>query len=146
MSDKTRRLPDWISDIREAINNIRSDIGSLTKPEFFADGKSQRAVIKGLTDIGEAANNVMKFAPDLKQRNPGVWQHLNDMYAMRIRLTHTYHRTNPSIVFETVWHDLPELEALLDSILTLGNDGGADSSGDNMAGGSPPSEQDIGRP
>ena len=35
------------------------------------------------------------------------------MYAMRIRLTHTYHRTNPSIVFDTVQNDLPEFEQLL---------------------------------
>lgn len=52
--------------------------------------KTQRAVIKGLTDIGEAANNIMKLAPGLKQRNPDAWQHLDDVYAMRIRLTHTY--------------------------------------------------------
>ncbi len=49
--------------------------------------KTQRAVIKGLTDIGEAANNIMKLAPGLKQRNPDAWQHLDDVYAMRIRLT-----------------------------------------------------------
>jgi uncharacterized protein with HEPN domain len=35
---------------------------------------------------------------------------------MRIRLTHTYHRTNPNIVFDTVQSDLPELERLLDSV------------------------------
>lgn len=124
MTDKTRRIPDWVNDIRETIKNIRSDIGSLTKPEFLEDGKSQRAVIKGLTDIGEAANSIMKLAPGLKQRNPDTWRHLEDVYAMRIRLTHTYHRTNPNIVFDTVQTDLPELERLLDIILTAGNDAG----------------------
>ena len=124
MTDKTRRIPDWVNDIRETIQNIRSDIGSLTKPEFLEDGKSQRAVIKGLTDIGEAANNIMKLAPGLKQRNPDTWQHLEDVYAMRIRLTHTYHRTNPNIVFDTVQSDLPALERLLDTIQTAGIEGG----------------------
>lgn len=127
MTAKTRRIPGWVNDIRETIRNIRADIGSLTKPEFLEDGKSQRAVIKGLTDIGEAANNIMKLAPELKQRNPDTWQHLDDVYAMRIRLTHTYHRTNPNIVFDTVQSDLPELERLLDSILTAAeNNGGGD--------------------
>jgi uncharacterized protein with HEPN domain len=116
MTDKTRRILDWVNDIRESIKNIRSDIGALTKPEFLADGKSQRAVIKGLTDIGEAANNIMKLAPGLKQRNPDTWQHLEDVYAMRIRLTHTYHRTNSNIVFDTVQKDLPELARRLESI------------------------------
>lgn len=117
MTDKARRIPDWVNDISEIIKNIHSDLGTLTKAEFFNDGKTQRAVIKGLTDIGEAANNIMKLAPELRQSNPAAWQHLYDVYAMRIRLTHTYHRTNPNIVFDTVQKDLPALEQLLKSIL-----------------------------
>ena len=92
------------------------DIGPLTKPEFSLDGKSQRAVIKSLTDIGEAANNIMALDPALQQRMPVVWQHLKEVYAMRICLTHHYHRTNPNIVFETVKSSLPELAQLLQSI------------------------------
>ena len=122
MTDKTRRIADWIDDIRETIRNVRADIGTLTKSEFREDGKSQRAVIKGLTDTGEAANNIMKLAPGLRQSNPDAWQHLVDVYAMRIRLTHTYHRTNPNIVFETVLNDLPALESQQDSILTACDD------------------------
>ena len=52
MSNKERRLPDWINDIQEAIQNIRADLGSLSEESFIGDGKSQRAVIKGLIDIG----------------------------------------------------------------------------------------------
>jgi uncharacterized protein with HEPN domain len=122
MKGKARRIPDWLDDIRETIENIRADLGTLTKPEFLEDGKSQRAVIKGLIDIGEAANNIMKLTPGLKQVNPEVWRHLDDVYAMRIRLTHTYHRTNPNIVFDTVRTDLPELERVLDSIKATEND------------------------
>ena len=117
MTDKTRRLSDWVNDIRETIGNIRADLGSLTKPQFAEDGKSQRAVIKGLTDIGEAANTIMKLVPALKQRDPVTWQHLEDVYAMRIRLTHTYHRVNPKVVFDTVQTDLPQLEQLLGNIV-----------------------------
>ncbi|OQC17489.1 DUF86 domain-containing protein [Candidatus Skiveiella danica] len=122
MTDKTRRIADWVKDIRETIGNIRSDMGTLTKSEFREDGKSQRAVIKGLTDTGEAANNIMKLAPGLRQSNPDAWQHLVDVYAMRIRLTHTYHRTNPNIVFDTVLNDLPALESQLDNIRTAFDD------------------------
>ncbi len=59
MSNKERRLPDWINDIQEAIQNIRADLGSLSEESFIGDGKSQCAVIKGLIDIGEAAKNIM---------------------------------------------------------------------------------------
>lgn len=76
MSDKERRLPDWTQDIREAMRNIRADIGTLTEQQFLGDGKTVRAVAKGLSDIGEAANQIMSIDPGLEQRNPGVWQHL----------------------------------------------------------------------
>jgi len=52
MTDKRRRLPDWVQDIREAIQNIRSDIGTLTESQFLKDGKTLRAVVKGIADIG----------------------------------------------------------------------------------------------
>jgi uncharacterized protein with HEPN domain len=109
-------MVDWIEDIRKAIVDIRSDIGTLSKEEFLLDGKTQRAVIKGLTDIGEASNFIMKSAPRLQQQNPEAWQHFGDVYAMRIRLTHSYHRTNPSVVYDTVVKDLPVLERALSSV------------------------------
>jgi uncharacterized protein with HEPN domain len=56
MNRKLRRLPDWIEDIRCAIGNIRNDTSGLTKAQFLDDGKSQRAVAKSISDIGEAAN------------------------------------------------------------------------------------------
>ena len=30
MTDKARRLPDWLQNIREAIRNVRGGLGSLT--------------------------------------------------------------------------------------------------------------------
>ena len=87
----------------------------LSRKLSLYDGQGKTRV-KSLTDLGEAANNIMKLAPDLKQSDPVAWQHLSDIYAMRIRLTHTYHRTNPNIVFDTVQNDLPAIERLLVSI------------------------------
>ncbi|NVO05118.1 MAG: DUF86 domain-containing protein [Rhodoferax sp.] len=116
MSDKSRRVSDWLADIRESIANIYSDMGSLTKQEFTADGKTQRAVIKGLTDIGEASKMIMELDASLGEKNPQMWQHFKDVYAMRIRLTHLYHRVNLSVVYDTVQVHLPVFEALLGSI------------------------------
>ncbi len=58
MRGKAGRVPDRLQDIREAIGNARNDLGSLTKEQFLADGKTQRAVIESIIVIGEAANNV----------------------------------------------------------------------------------------
>ncbi len=65
MRSKAGRIPERLQDIREAIRNAESDLGSLTKDQFLADGKTQRAVIESIIVIGEAANNVMRLAPRL---------------------------------------------------------------------------------
>jgi uncharacterized protein with HEPN domain len=75
MNKKLRRLPDWIEDIRGAIKNIREDIKGLTKGQFLDDGKSQRAVAKSVSDIGEAAHRIMDLVPNIAQRNPEIWKH-----------------------------------------------------------------------
>ncbi|MCC6657637.1 MAG: hypothetical protein IT512_05605 [Rhodocyclaceae bacterium] len=67
MRGKAGRVPERLQDIREAIANARTDIGTLSRDEFLADGKTQRAVIESLIVIGEAANNLMKLAPALDQ-------------------------------------------------------------------------------
>ncbi len=117
MSDKTRRVPARLLDMREAIANARSDIGSLSKDEFLADGKTQRAVIESLIVIGEAANIIMRLDPDIAERAPDAWQQLHDAYDMRIVLTHEYFRVDPTVVWDTVRNDLPTLDALVESLL-----------------------------
>ena len=54
-----RRVPDWVRDIREAIEYIHLDMGDLDRQAFEADGKTVRAVTKSIVDIGEAPNQVM---------------------------------------------------------------------------------------
>jgi uncharacterized protein with HEPN domain len=115
MKDKRRRVPDWVADIQYSIANIHSDMGGLSKAEFLADGKTQRAVIKGLIDIGEASKTIMTLDADASwsRLNPAVWQHFKDAYAMRIRLTHSYHSVDASVVFDTIKNHLPVFDALL---------------------------------
>jgi uncharacterized protein with HEPN domain len=116
MRGKAGRVPDRLQDIREAIGNARNDLGSLTKEQFLADGKTQRAVIESIIVIGEAANNVMRLAPHIEQQAPEVWQHFKDAYDMRIILTHEYFRVDVAVVWDTIKNDFPGLEALLGSV------------------------------
>ena len=117
MSNKARRVPERLQDMREAIANARDDIGASTKEDFLADGKTQRAVIESLIVIGEAANLVMRLDPDLESRAPDAWQQFRDAYDMRIVLTHEYFRVDAAVVWETVKNDLPTLDALTESLL-----------------------------
>ncbi len=116
MRDKAGRVPERLQDIREAVANVRADIGTLSREAFLADGKTQRAVIESLIVIGEAANNLMKLAPALEQDHPGLWQSFRDAYDMRIVLTHEYFRVDAGVVWDTVQNDLPALDLALSEI------------------------------
>ena len=125
MSGYHRRVSDRIQHMLEAIGNARSDIGALSKDQFLADGKTQRAVIESIIVIGEAANKVIQLDPSIEQRNPILWQQFRDSYDMRIVLTHEYFRVDPSIVWTTVKNHLPQLEGLLKPFA-----GGAEADGE----------------
>ncbi len=116
MNRKQRRLPDWIEDIRCAIENIKEDTKGLTKARFLDDGKSQRAVAKSISDIGEAANRVMELAPEIEQRRPDIWKHFVGAYRSRNILVHDYFLIDAEIVWNTIESYLPQLEELLDSV------------------------------
>jgi uncharacterized protein with HEPN domain len=116
MSKQSRRVPERIQDIREAIGNAKSDLGGLTKAQFIADGKTQRAVIESVIVIGESANSIMRLDPSIEQSSPETWQHLKDVYEMRIVLTHEYFRVDAAVVWDTIKNDLPKLEALINSL------------------------------
>jgi uncharacterized protein with HEPN domain len=128
MSKNTRRVPERILDMREAIGNARNDIGALTKEQFLLDGKTQRAVIESIIVIGESANSIMRLEPFIEQDYPEVWQHFRDVYDMRIVLTHGYFRVDAAVVWDTVKNDLPKLEAIL-SVIPPNNDGDDSGSG-----------------
>ena len=113
MTRKPRRLPERIQDMLEAIRNIESDIGAMSKDEFLSDGKTQRAVIEGLIVIGEAGNTIMRFDSALQEANSALWQQFRDAYEMRIILTHEYFRVDASVVWTTVQDHLPVLKAQL---------------------------------
>ena len=136
MNTKLRRLPDWIEDIRGAIGNIREDIKGLTKSRFLEDGKSQRAVAKSVADIGEAARRIMELAPDLAQRSPDIWKHFVGVYRSRNILVHAYFLIDAAIVWDTIENYIPQLEALLDTVV-FDNDSGENGSAGDMAGSAP---------
>lgn len=129
MSGKERRLPDWIEDIRDAIQNIRSDIGGLTEDAFLVDGKTLRAVAKSIADIGEAANQIMTIAPHVQEASPVTWEHLRRVYAMRNVLAHGYFRMDAGVVWETATRHLPALAAVLEGVAAAGADGSEGTGG-----------------
>jgi uncharacterized protein with HEPN domain len=80
--------------------------------KFFADDKTQDAIIRQLQNIGEAAKNL---TPDIRETNPQiVWK---QVMSTRDRLAHGYYLINLSIVWETTQNDLPTLKTEIEKIL-----------------------------
>jgi uncharacterized protein with HEPN domain len=109
----------------------------MSKAMFLDDGKSQRAVAKSISDIGEAANRIMELVPDTEQRRPEIWKHFVGAYRSRNILVHDYFLVDAEIVWNTIEIFLPQLETLLDAV-TQENAGGKEGHS-SIAGGRPPS-------
>lgn len=105
------RLADYLDHIKQAASDARSFVNGLNKDEFFADKRTQQAVVMSLIIIGEAATKVMDSYPEFADAHPEVpWR---SMRGMRNRIAHGYFDINLDVVWETVQAALPELQQQL---------------------------------
>lgn len=101
-----REYTDYLRDILDAAGKALEFVGGMDYERFRNDDKTQFAVTRALTIIGEAAKKVPK---SVQSRHPEVpWK---DMAGMRDMVTHEYFRVDLRRVFETVKRDLPRLRA-----------------------------------
>jgi uncharacterized protein with HEPN domain len=104
-------LPGYLQHIREAAQDACGFTQDLTKEDFFADKRTQRAVVMSLMIVGEAATKVVDQFPEFAASHPAVpWR---SMRGMRNRIAHGYFDINLEVVWETVRTALPELLAQL---------------------------------
>lgn len=107
---------DWqlrIRDILECIEKIRLYTADMTYREFALDPRTQDAVIRNFSIIGEAANHVPE---DIATRFPNIpWDKMRDM---RNVVIHEYFGVSLRIIWETTKSDLPPLVEPLQSILS----------------------------
>ena len=98
------RLADYLGHIQQAALDACSFVEGVSKDAFFADKRTQQAVIMSLIIIGEAAAKVMDGYPQFTQKYASVqWR------GMRNRIAHGYFDINLDVVWETVQTALPEL-------------------------------------
>lgn len=97
-----------IIELVEAINRNRPD----SEEAFTGDEVLLTAVIHWIQTIGEAANAISE---NMRLRYPDIpWRQVVDM---RNLLAHGYRHVDPSIVWQVVVRDLPELEIQIHEIL-----------------------------
>lgn len=101
------RLPDYLDHIQQAASDALGFVADLTKDDFLADKRTQRAAIMSLIIIGEAAAKVMDNYIEFTQAHAEVpWRSMRNM---RNRMAHGYFDINLDVVWQTVQEWLPTL-------------------------------------
>ena len=104
---RMKRLSDYLNHMKQAAIDACSFVEGFEKDDFFADKRTQQAVIMNLIIIGEAATRVMDSHPEFVELHQEIsWR---SMRGMRNRIAHGYFEINLDIVWETVQTALPEL-------------------------------------
>lgn len=99
----------------EAIRLVRDYAQGISRDEFFADKKTQQAVVLNIMIIGEAATQIGNGYPEWADQHPQIqWR---AMRGMRNRMVHGYFDINLQVVWDTVQLSLPELEEKLADLL-----------------------------
>lgn len=100
-----------LAHIRDAIARIESYTQG-GREAFFADTKTQDAVIRNLEVIGEAVKNL---SADLRVTHPEMpWTRIA---GMRDVLIHDYFGVRLETVWNAVEHRLPELKRCVEALL-----------------------------
>lgn len=117
------RLFDYLGHMLEAAQLARSYVAGMDKDDFFADKRTQQAIILNIVVIGEAATKLAKDYPEFIDRHPNVpWRNIK---GMRNRIAHGYFDINLDTVWNTVQAAIPQLIEQLSVIrrsLLNGND------------------------
>ena len=101
----------YLEDIKTAIQKIE-EYTKEGRAAFLKDGKTQDAVIKNLTVIGEATK---KLPQSVRSKEPDIpWKQIA---GMRDILIHDYSSTNVRTLWDTVRRDIPILEAAINRLL-----------------------------
>lgn len=98
----------YLLDILQAARLAVSYVAGVSEDEFLRDIQRQDSVIRRIEIIGEAARRI---SPATREAFPSIpW---SDIVGMRNLMIHKYDDVDLRIVWQTVWHDLPELIAQL---------------------------------
>ncbi len=106
---------DWkmrIRDILDSIEVIREYTAGMDYETFCDDQKTIDAVVRNMTIIGEAANNVPVEVTDAHPEIP--WRLMRDF---RNVIVHVYFGVDANIVWDTTQNNLPPLVEPLKKLL-----------------------------
>ena len=109
---KRRDYEDYLQDIVDSIDDIKSFTGSMTFEDFTMDRKTINAVIRSIEVIGEATKRIPK---SIRAKYPSIpWKKLT---GMRDKMIHEYSGVDIGILWKTVKEDVPSLKPLIQNVL-----------------------------
>lgn len=108
----------YIMHIRDAVKDIEEFLKGLDRKTFFGDRKTQNAVVRSLTIIGEAARNT---PVEFKKKYADVdWK---GAIGTRDVIVHDYFEIDFYKVWDIIEKDLPVLKSQINGILVKENVG-----------------------
>ncbi len=108
------KLPEeFLKHILDEINYLISTSQDLEESNFSQDQTLQRAFVRSLEIIGEAAKNL---SLDFKSEHNDIdWK---SMAGMRDRLIHGYFGVDYQIVWDVIQTEIPKLKSKIASLLS----------------------------
>ncbi len=94
-----------VKDILGCIERIEKYISGISFTQFVDDIKTQDAVIRNFSIIGEAAT---RFSEAFQKSNPAI--QFKEMKAFRNRIIHDYSEVNYERIWDIIQLDLPHLK------------------------------------
>ena len=102
----------FIRHIFDNIKDIEKFSRGLNEEDFKKDVLIQKAIIRSIEVIGEAAKNI---PPSFKDKYPNIsWK---DMIGTRDKLIHHYFGVDLNAVWKVVKEDIPELKIQIKELL-----------------------------
>jgi uncharacterized protein with HEPN domain len=107
----TRQDREYLQDILDSIQRIKSYTLEHSFDQFLQDFKTQDAVLRNIQVLGEAVKNL---SPSLRDTYPDLpWK---EMAGMRDRIVHRYFGIDFDIVWKVAKDELPALLSRLQKI------------------------------
>lgn len=107
-----REVKLYLTDIDDAILTIQSYTKDMTYDQFLGDRKTREAITLNFVVIGEA---IKKIPPEIVERYSDVpWK---EFAGMRDKMVHGYFQISPTIMWETIQHDLEPLASVVKMLL-----------------------------
>jgi uncharacterized protein with HEPN domain len=109
------RAKDYLLHMLDALDAILSYTSGVNQEGFFANRMLRDAVVRNIGIVGESAKQLLDVAPEFSSKHPEI--PFAEVYGMRNRVIHGYSSVNPSVVWDSVRDDVPELRRQIVEVL-----------------------------